>query len=328
MRKSILITALASSFTLLNTAVAQPVITHLVIPVVGDSSIMAVDTTLQSEGTSGANLTWNFTSLQNNYSVKRLYKLPSQTPYDSVCLGANMVRTDSAGSFYTFWNSSADSLIYFGFIQPGVQSQTYNANPMNYYHFPIHYNDTFTDSLTSFTLPGAFVGNGIYTFKADAYGTLQLPNQIFNNTLRVKSEYYIGDSTIGSYSLTTEYAWYEANAKEPLLVIEKVIVDSLLVTSYILFNNAAPLGIINSNLNEASVDIFPNPVLNKLHIHSNELIKEPIEITNLLGVKFPSQQSTDLLDTEINVSSLASGIYFTTIKFQNGSFVTRKFFKQ
>lgn len=321
--KSIIFCCLLFSYTVRS----QTTITQFVIPAVGDSSILSVDTVMQSEGAFGTNVTWNFSTLQSNYTTKRLYKLPSQTPYDSICLGANLVRTDETGSFYTFWNSSATNLTYFGFVQPGLQSQTYNANPIDYYHFPINYNDTFTDSLTAYTIPGFLTGNGIYSFHADAYGSLQLPNQTFNNTLRVKSIYYIGDSTAGSYSLTTEFAWYDANTKEPLLVIEKVVVDSVLVTSYMLFNNDAPLGIENSLTNAISTNIFPNPVNDKLFIQS-AYAPQDIYILNIMGERVQVEQTKNSNDVELNVSTLKSGIYFLILNFKDGTHISKKFIKE
>ena len=76
---------------------------------------------------------------------------------------------------------------------------------------------------------------------------------------------------------------------------------------------------------QQALNIYPNPVNDKLFIEANETISN-VEIYNLTGVKVLSQEcNSDKV--EIEVSELQSGIYF--IKMINGnSTETRSFIKK
>lgn len=78
-----------------------------------------------------------------------------------------------------------------------------------------------------------------------------------------------------------------------------------------------------------SVVLFPNPSTSELIIQSSQLEQtETIEIYSTLGEKVFSQQTTNSKQqTVIDVSSLQPGIYFVTLRTENGSKAVRKFVK-
>lgn len=308
---------------------AQTTLTNSILPVVGDSISVAMDTVLKSEGNSGANITWNFSSLNSLYKFKRYIVSSGSTPYTSLFPSATLARTDYNGTVYTYWKNTGTAALYYGFVEPGVVDQSFKT-PVNYYKFPINYNDNFTDTFTAVTNPGAITGKGKYSFKADAWGTLILPNKTVNNTLRTKSVIYIGDSSINSYSLTTEYAWYQNGHKEPLLLIYKVILNHEIARKFVMFDYSNAGGIDNLTA-ENVVKLFPNPATKSLSVSIDRTKLNggiSIKVFDMLGKKVfetPSEIFTNLYDLEL--SAFKSGTYLLEIS--NGNrIVHSKFIKE
>ena len=295
---------------------AQPIITSNVLPVVGDTILMSFDSTLVSVGSDGANVNWDFsTSLNQDFFFERVYLNPINTPYSSIFPNSKICRTDGIGSAYSYWdNTNSNFSVCYGFVEPNFYDQNYNSLPLNYYKFPILYGNSFVDSVSAVTNPGNLLGSGKYSFKADAWGTIKLPNKTVPNVLRTKSVLYIGDSsiTINSYSLTTEYAWYQANKKEPLLVISTIIINHSLYKKFVLFDNTSSNGINKNELSE-TFKIIPNPSkdiinLNFSSINTNSDLE--LSIYNILGRKI---FSSPLNSNFLNIGFLSKGLYIVKI---------------
>jgi hypothetical protein len=305
---------------------AQPIITHGIIPVAGDKTTMYVDTTPPLPGLSGANLTWNFSNLDLHYPVERFYKTPDATTYSSDFPSATLVRTDAYNYGLSYWNNSSSQSVYYGFIETGVASQQFNDNPVVYYKFPMTYGMTYADNLTAFTMPGALTGNGVYNFMADAWGTVQLPGRTISNCLRTKSTLYIGDSTLNSYSLTTEYSWFSQQYKEPILVLVKVVINGILYYNYAIYNNLMITSIAEHQ--KTNFKLYPNPAMSKVTIEGldNRTTQKTIMIMDISG---KTVYETDCQNSimHIDISNLTSGIYFVAEKTNHGLTV-EKFIKK
>ncbi|MFM9944001.1 MAG: T9SS type A sorting domain-containing protein [Bacteroidia bacterium] len=325
MKKIILLALILSAASIK----AQTTLTNSILPVLGDSISVAMDTVLKSEGNSGANITWNFSGLKTVYKFKRYNVMPSFTPYSSLFPSASLARTDYNGIVYTYWKNSSTASMYYGFVQPAVVDQTFKT-PITYYKFPINYNDNFTDTFTAVTNPGAITGKGKYSFKADAWGSLTLPNKTVTNTLRTKSIIYIGDSSINSYSLTTEYAWYQNGHKEPLLLISRVIVNKVLTRKFVMFDFSNTSGIEDlSAVN--TVKLFPNPATKSLSVSIDRTQFNGgvyIRVFDMLGKKVfesPSEIFTNAYNLEL--STFNCGTYLLEISTKN-RVVHYKFMKE
>jgi len=91
-----------------------------------------------------------------------------------------------------------------------------------------------------------------------------------------------------------------------------------------LYNDAATG--LNTAENSNAISCYPNPVANKLNISAKSEISLVV-IRNLVGqsVKVVAVNSTD---KAIDLSAIASGNYFVTVKLANGQFTTQKLVKQ
>lgn len=293
---------------------AQPTITASVLPVKGDTVILGLDTILQPPGVSGSNVTWDFSYLTQHILSSRIYVDPSATPYASEFPAATLARTDAIGSLYTYWKNVGNTSTYFGFVEPGVSShQNYDSISVNYYTFPINYNDASVTNFYSTTNPGNIKGAGKYYFNADGWGTLKLPHRTVNNVLRTKSVLYIGDSTVNSYSLTKEYAWYSPGQKDALLVISSVLLNGTLHRKYVFFDNHYNTGI---NTIEAAnqIHIYPNPSNGMISIDSklsnDKSTVECYDYTGRLLLCKEIEQPHEMID----LSVFGKGLFIIKVK--------------
>ncbi|MFZ4401590.1 MAG: T9SS type A sorting domain-containing protein [Bacteroidales bacterium] len=302
---------------------SQPVITTNVLPVIGDTILMSFDSTLIPAGASGVNVNWDFsTTLHQDFVFARVYLNPINTPYSTSFPNAKLCRTDGIGSAYSYWdNTNNNKSVCYGFVEPNYYTQNYNNLPLSYYKFPILFGNSYIDSISAVTNPGNLIGSGKYYFNADAWGTIKLPNKTVSNVLRTKSISYIGDSSIAvnSYSLTTEYAWFQASKKEPLLVISSIIINHVLYKKFVLFDNTASIG-IEKNETSKIFKITPNPAKDIIYINSeNSKFNENNEVSifDILGKKVFSVHLSDFSNSKsIDICSLSKGIYI--IKITNG----------
>jgi hypothetical protein len=108
----------------------------------------------------------------------------------------------------------------------------------------------------------------------------------------------------------------------PSGVIDEVVNPSINTTHNII-EGSAPLSIEDEAL--ADLSIYPNPVDDVLVIKTATSLTQKIAtVFDITGKKVYNQQ---LLNNELNVSSLQSGVYFLRIE-SNGKSIRRKFIKK
>jgi hypothetical protein len=80
------------------------------------------------------------------------------------------------------------------------------------------------------------------------------------------------------------------------------------------------------------LEVFPIPAVDKLYVQVASLRDESLTfmIRNSMGQSVlieQRNQSTDVIDHDIDIRSLNAGIYFLTIQTSSGNYQTRKFIK-
>jgi hypothetical protein len=77
---------------------------------------------------------------------------------------------------------------------------------------------------------------------------------------------------------------------------------------------------------ENEVFIYPNPVTDELTVQSLKFKVESVEVYDVVGKVLQSQETRTRNQVNVNVSSLAPGIYFVKVESERG-IVVRKFVK-
>lgn len=306
-------------------AIAQPTINSNVFAPLGftsryiRSSAAAVNNF--NAGSAGANITWNFTTLDTTggTSTQKTVKADTCAEYPdfpSVVNRATEV-TQFGAPIHGFYFIDNSKLEYYGY-QAFTGIQKYDGDPEKVLQFPFTYNNQFTDAFKSAN--DVYVGTTLV--KADAYGTLKLPTGTFANVLRIttKENYYTfidGDITEDTlFYEGTYYRWYQPNTTNVLLEYSKLLqvvyyqgvryeTDS--VKHVVMSKTAIATGVDEIAATFGAV-VYPNPAGGDITVSSEEVI-DRVQITNIYG-QLVMEQNSDAKKFGINLENLVPGNYF------------------
>ena len=186
---------------------------------------------------------------------------------------------------------------------------------------------------------------GIYSVKADAYGTLILPDRILNNTLRVTTtKQYLQTSACGStQSNIAKYCWFAPGYRYPVLtmIVSENIYSGkdpvITKNAWINLNqhsSAAVASGVDPNKQEAttenSVIIFPNPFSEQVtyNYFLRNQVPVSVELYDMSGkfnvvVEKKNLRQEGLHTGTLNASGLglSPGVYYLRFTFDNQIFV-------
>jgi hypothetical protein len=320
-------------------AIAQHTITNP--PVIGDSySIRNCDTNNVNQGSSGANQTWNFSSIiQSSDSIVINWISPSGTPYASNY--PNSDRVHHQGENYLYYNVQSGELIYYGISNPQI-SETL-SDPYPQMKFPFSYNNNFSDNFSGiFNSTGIdFIRTGTINVNADGWGTINLPAGSLFSALRVHTVLDIRDSIGGVFpivvrNVTNSYHWYVTGKKFPIFGITYIQTTSLAGTTnsklvYYAPNQTVGINLISTSLPD-KFDLhqnYPNPFnpATKIKFSLPENADVQLNIFDITGREaaslFNGKLSAGTYEADWNASGFNSGIYFYRLT-ANGFTETRK----
>jgi len=292
--------------------------------------------------TTGANVTWDFTSLLVEATDSLTYMHPDTVGYvPNNCYQYTCFNIQSpAGVNFSMpvnprnlmFRYSADGMTERGFCQGSWRMQ---CSYITRFPFPLTYNDS---SLN------VFYGNGweiagpitmtwtdstVYALNAVGYGTLMLPNTTHTNALLV---HVISEETetdpffcpSGCIFRDTIYYWLVPNIHHPVLEIHfpyYMNINNAFYVSGILFG-------IESITGNAIINCYPNPFNVQTIFEVNmEFMNSVLKVYNLLGKELKTQTIISP-KTVFNRDDLSAGIYFYEIVNRSGNMVTGKFIIQ
>jgi len=340
-------------------ALAQITVTDSDIISVGDIVYEAVDSLPSNSitiGNSGANQTWDFSSLQDMEVDIIEVISPVGTPYENIHPDANMcVEID-------------DELMYLDKSSTGLEMVGYGDIPLNMLMIPLPLvyglsqqngpntvmdsslqNMFFPDSLAPFIssnpLDDKIDSLKIFVvqssnFNVDAWGDVTIPMGTYSS-LRLNVE----ETTITelyaycSSSLTTSGSWHPvpallfptetetvnryqwwSNDPSVKFMIAELEMDSLNNNvEFVTFLTETPTTVVNDLLSN-SVSVFPNPTSDKIIVNT-DLNNCNYELVDVKGSVITSDNFN--YSTEIDLSKNAKGIYFLKLKSQN-EIITKK----
>ncbi len=219
--------------------VAQPTLTQHSNHSVGDSIVYyTCDTLGYSSGNDGANQTWDFSALKINDSVTYRYvdKANASSGEGAQFPKSNLVETSAATDI--FLENTANEYHIVGVVTPtGPTGNTVikYQDPQLLLKRPFTYQNSFKDTFKLNYSVSSFPTNGIgySTTTADAYGTLKIKGQTYNNVLRIKNVSIRYDTMNGVpppsniiTTHTTVLLWYDDIRKDALMRMDSIILSS------------------------------------------------------------------------------------------------------
>lgn len=263
-----------------------------------------------SPGGSGANQTWDFSTVTNliktgTAGIVPTSSAPFYTEYESANYCLKITEDDTADSEYQMGLISSSSLNTLGAIYSGDSHP--EDKPQEAYTFPY----TFNTVNTSYEGEEHLYYTSTTTY--DAYGTLKTPFGTYTNVIRQK----IVESNDHNFSHTA-YIW--TNADPFHLIMEADFDQSYGFLTIYSDKNLST----HSNTKTSTVAVFPNPTNANLNLKlPNDLNIDKIEIIDISGKTILQENKNS---KQINVQNLSNGMYF--IKAYSGSAVFQsKFMK-
>lgn len=259
-------------------------------------------------GSSGANVTWDFSGLNAPDTGTIMIRAAADTNFAM----ADIYFTQAGADAY--FATSNDTFQFYGFDAGQVQVSF--SDPEDQIRYPFAYGDSFTDtklgSSRGFGQTAQRSGN--IKVEADAHGTLITPDGNYPNSLRLKyvrhdTDYFNGSAV--NISTDTIYYWYHANFRFPLMSYVNLWQNGAQVYTSVSYIQDNSFGQHESARPEPQV--FPNPVrdIAKLtHVASNSKVAL-YDLRGTLLQSFTNHKSIDL-------SKFSGGVYILQVSTQDG----------
>ncbi len=310
---------------------------------VGTTIIQANDTLPDATivpGNAGANQTWNFSALTEDFYDTTYMELPSATPYPDRFPNANfaMRNISSGDTMYAFFIRNDDLFSNIGlagnFSLAG--SIAMDVVPQEIIvDFPMQYGNHreesfyFQQTIGSPT-PGPdsirFKNSTEKTVDVDAWGNVTLPSGTYNS-LRTKTTRLERDSTwallFGTWTFlaadsttTVSYDWY-TNEVVPGFIL--VSMDYSNDSAYnVTFLKGNPVGIKQTKV--LPLNVYPNPVKETATIRLSGTVQEQmtLKLYNQAGA-LVFEKTLDEKTIHLNMASFTAGTYFIVINSSSDS---------
>lgn len=278
-------------------------------------------------GNSGANQTWDFSTLTSTGSQ-------SGSASSSSSNGANIVINYSSGANIHYKNDANSQEIKYITSNSSSTIFTYSDGE-KMLHFPLAYNSSYTDNFrATFITSGVYpsVRSGYNNLIVDGYGTLIMPSQTITNVIRTKLTQVYADTIsisgspyIINYS-SEIYYWYKAGYKAPVLSMTSVTALNQ-TTQHGSYTTATNVG-INEIEGLKSINLLGNPFINNLSfsVKSTKSFSIKYELVSITGdIIYASNEanlSKGINMLNISTEGLKKGIY--ALKISKGNSILTK----
>ena len=294
-------------------------------------------------GPGGAKQVWNFSDLKI-YSEERNLMLDATTVEKYGVMPSATVAVTTGGDYHGMFRITAtenDNIGYFGKDYHVVFSQ-----PHRRMIYPFTFGDSYRAHFSGYGVyPGATTDiAGDYSFEADAYGTLILPNNILTNVLRVRTNVsrYEFARCYSSETHQTRYLYYTEDQRYPVFAaLEVMWVNHNQDTTWhrsVAVNESVhaitPEDLLPEPLRPKVVrkeyiySVFPNPFRDNLNVSFvlDEQTHVSVELYTVDGLKLNDVVSRRLLNQgsyefNYNTSALPAAAYFVKFIFNDQAFV-------
>ena len=309
-------------------------------------TVYDVDLTDPNPGPAGADIIWDFYSLDSTNYQTATFVAPSATDFSSDFPNTSVAVAYESGlngsSFitgYEYYNTSGISTSLSGIVNNSGTVLTYDNEPINMI-YPFSYQSTNFDEFTANYIVNGDVVNeqGTVSIEGDGYGSLILPYGQINDVVRMHTitEYTQDIEGLGSFEYLIErYDWFHPELAYPLLtVISETFEDGVpnIKMRYVFYKDelVVPVfdGLAEHVINEAQ--LYPNPAKD-MTFFKYDLIKPTtvkLNVYNALGQLVTQidkgQQTTGQYNTALDVTNYAKGMYLLEMQIDEDR-LTKKF---
>jgi hypothetical protein len=310
-------------------------------------------TSLGNYNQTGQNFQWNFSSVISTGEGVRSFKSALQTPYALFFLqtgeyGEKIADTLLATpiaitKYYNFYKKTTTPVNAFvadgvGLTITGLPVPSYYSDKDELYKFPMTYPKYDSTSFkfkvnTGGLVPIDYMKSGYRVTVVDGWGKVTTPYGI-ENCLRLITTQYSTDTItvlgvpVALPNYVRSYQWLTLNSKIPYMeIIGNLVGSNFTITQarYRGYNKSGPPTAIKQQQDISSLEMYPNPVKDKLWLNAKTNFSFEIFDVNGKLVKVLTSSETDQISF-VDVSDMQDGLY--VLKASSGTQnLTFKFFK-
>ncbi|MBP2617626.1 T9SS type A sorting domain-containing protein [Chryseobacterium jejuense] len=287
-------------------------------------------------GSSGANITWDFSTYTGTNPVAYVSRV---CPGQSNCFrfpGANRITTLTSVDTHNFsamTDTEATMLGSYSGPTLGDITVTY-VNPLIEYKFPITYQQQFDDTY-EFNSVSAAIGNsnetGQVSVTVDGYGTVITPRGTYSNVLRIKrirtATQTISASPAPIIATFTNESYQWVSQTDGMVfsfaINTSVFNGNTNVSKTVSYLDTEVLSTVDLDSKKRDLSVYPNPSTDYITITSKEDIKKVI-INSMDGKAVLTAESS----RNIDVSKLPKGVYILQGELKNGTVISKKLIKK
>jgi hypothetical protein len=292
----------------------------------------------------GTNFTWNFSTLNPVSQGVRSFKMAFQTPYAFFFVGINeygekIADTLGAGpvtmtNYYNYYRKSSSPSAFLadgvGITFSSVPVPSYYSDKDELYNFPMTYPkyDSTTFKFTTSTntnIPVKYSKTGYRVTVVDGWGSVTTPYGT-DNCLRLVTTQYSKDTVrynnfpFGWLNYQRSYQWLTTSSKIPFLEITGNLVGSNFTPTMARYRDVARvLTTVNEQDDLSGMVLYPNPVKDAIFMNAPATGKAIIEICDIHGRLLRQETLSGSGISDIDVSTLRSGIYILRLREENNS---------
>ena len=335
--KKLLLSFMAFSLVSIScVTVAQPTLTSAGTNYTTGTSFPIMTSSYVDPGTSGANQTWNLSSMSGTTNSTMSFVLPSSTTYGSSFPQSNVACTTTGSTSIGYYKTSSTALQTCGSY--GSIGMIY-SDLEDILRYPCAYNSTYTDPwATQFVSGGyTFYRKGNTTVTADSYGTLITPNGTYTNVMRVhfvqsyQDSAYMGVPYLITYT-NNEYMWYKEGINIQIATIYTLNASTgstYTGGSYL----TGSVGINDFPEQQLTANLYPNPANDQVSIEYSLTSNQNVDLRliNSMGQQVKTDYNTEGIQgnniISLNIEDLPEGIYFAQLLIDGKIAATKRFIR-
>ncbi|MDR2907549.1 MAG: T9SS type A sorting domain-containing protein [Bacteroidales bacterium] len=309
----------------------------------GDIQIM-LKAEFVDAGPSGIKQVWNFSDLKIYGKEENFMIDATQVPKYGVLPSAN-VALSTGSDFHGMYRITPTENDYVGYF--GKDYHVIFSQPHRRMIYPFTYGNLYMSNFSGYGIYPEDAStdiSGDFSFEADAYGSLILPNDVLNNVLRVKTTYSKYEFARCFFSEThqTKYLYYTDQQRYPVFAtLETMWVNfkgdttwhrSSAVNQKVYntpsVSESAPSPAVFAERKEYVHSVFPNPFKNEFRVNFvlDETTHVAVELYTMDGVKVSDictkrQLNQGQHEFDYNAQALPSSTYFVKFIFNDHAFV-------